>query len=76
VKAVVEVPETVPERGVDVCHRSVELEPVSGLGEMLQAWDLSHQYVAAVEVRVGVSETPNWVQLRPGAGGVPPPLTE
>ena len=75
-KIVVSVPETVPLSVCEVNQRSVDDEPDSGLGDTVHDWELSHQFVVALEVSVGANDRPNWVQVRLGAEGVPPPLIE
>ncbi len=74
-KIVVAVAVTVPLRVCVDDQRSVDEEPFNGLGETLQARELSHQYDAAEPVRADVNGWPSFVQLRVGADGDPFPFT-
>ncbi len=75
-KTVVNVPEIVPLSVCIDCQRSVDDEPPSGLGATFHPRELSHQYVDTLVVSVGANGKPNCVQLKLGADGDPPPLTE
>lgn len=75
-KVIVAVAVTVPLSVCDENQRSVEEEPVRGLGETLHARELSHQYATAELVRADAKGWPSCVQLRVGADGDPFPIIE
>jgi len=60
---------------VVVSHLSVEEEPLSGLVTEQEAV-LSSQYCVAVVVSVGEYGAPDCAEVRVGAVGEPPPMTE